>query len=132
MKKADMQTFKERLLALRARLRGDMNQMADAALKKSRAEANGDLSTMPIHMADLGSDNFEQEFALGLLDSEVKLLGEIDGALGRIEEGKYGICEGTGTQIGKARLEAKPWARYCVDYAQKLEQGLIVIEPEQE
>ncbi len=64
MKKAEMKAYKEQLLALRARLRGDVNQMADAALKKSRREANGDLSSMPIHMADIGSDNFEQEFTL--------------------------------------------------------------------
>ena len=55
---------------MRARLRGDVNQLADAALKKSRTEANGDLSSMPIHMADIGSDNFEQEFTLSLMENE--------------------------------------------------------------
>jgi len=130
--KADLAYFKQLLLTKRRELLVNVNEIGDEALKKSRMDSSGDLSSMPIHMADLGSDNFEQEFALGLLDSEVKLLGEIDSALGRIEEGKYGICEGTGAQIGKARLEAKPWARYCVDYAQKLEQGLIIIEQEQE
>jgi RNA polymerase-binding protein DksA len=77
-------------------------------------------------MADLGTDNYEQEFALGLMDSERKLLREIDNALVRIEKKTYGICEGTGKQIPKARLEAQPWARYCVEYARKLEQGLVV------
>ncbi|MHC4084606.1 MAG: TraR/DksA family transcriptional regulator, partial [Planctomycetota bacterium] len=84
-----------------------------------------DLSSMPIHMADIGTDNYEQEFALGLMDSERKLLREIDDALQRTEQGTYGICEGTGKQIRKARLEAQPWARYCVEYARKLEQGLV-------
>ena len=60
MKKADVKVYRERLLTLRARVRGDVNNLADAALKKSRTEANGDLSSMPIHMADMGSDNFEQ------------------------------------------------------------------------
>jgi DnaK suppressor protein len=72
-------------------------------------------------MADIGSDNYEQEFTLGLMDSERKLLKEIDDALQRVEQGIYGICEGTGKQIPKARLEAQPWARYCVEYARKLE-----------
>ncbi len=58
MKNAEMQVYKDQLLILRARLRGDVNHMADAALRKSRSEANGDLSSMPIHMADIGSDNF--------------------------------------------------------------------------
>jgi len=123
--KADLEYFKQLLLAKRREILVNVNEIGDEALKKSRMDASGDLSSMPIHMADLGSDNFEQEFALGLLDSEVRLLGQIDAALGRVEEGAYGICEGTGEPIGKARLEAKPWARYCVDYARKLEQGLV-------
>ena len=80
---------------------------------------------MPIHMADIGTDNYEQEFALGLMDEEKKLLEEIDAALSRIEDGSYGICEATGKAISKARLKAKPWARYCVEHARKLEQGLL-------
>lgn len=110
----------------------NVHEIGDEALKKSRLDASGDLSSMPIHMADLGSDNFEQEFALGLMDGEMRLLKEIDSALGRIDQESYGICEGTGGQIRKVRLEAKPWARYCVDYARKLEQGLIVTEQEEE
>ena len=124
MKNAEMNVFRERLLALRARLRGDVNRMADAALKKNRAQANGDLSSMPIHMADLGSDNFEQEFTLELLDSERKVLVEIEDALKRIEEGTFGICEGTGKPIERSRLEAIPWARYSVEYANQMEKGI--------
>jgi RNA polymerase-binding transcription factor DksA len=59
------------------------------------------------------------------MDSERKLLREIDNALVRIEKKTYGICEGTGKSIPKARLEAQPWARYCVEYARMLEQGLV-------
>jgi RNA polymerase-binding transcription factor DksA len=83
-------------------------------------------------MADLGTDNYEQEFALGLMDSERQLLREIDDALGRVEEGAYGICEGTGKSIPKARLEAQPWARYGVEYARMIEQGLVEEEEEKE
>ncbi len=59
------------------------------------------------------------------MDSERKLLKEIDDALQRIEKRTYGICEGTGKPIAKARLEAQPWAKYCVEYARMLEQGLV-------
>ena len=104
----------------------NVNEIEDEALKKSRMNASGDLSSMPIHMADLGSDNFEQEFALGLMDSERKMLREIYSALERMDEGAYGICEGTGKAIQKARLEACPWTKYCIEYATMVEKGLVI------
>ena len=121
----DTERFKQTLLEKRKEIVGNVNEMEDEALKKSRLDAAGDLSSMPIHMADIGTDNYEQEFALGLMDSERKLLKEIDDALQRIEQGTYGICEATRKPIAKARLEAQPWARYCVEYARMLEQGLV-------
>ena len=121
----EIQQFRRLLLEKRAELVGDVNSIESEALKKSRLDAAGDLSSMPIHMADLGTDNFEQEFALGLMDSERKILAEINDALRRIDNGVYGICEGTGKPIGKARLKASPWARYCIKYATMVEQGLI-------
>jgi RNA polymerase-binding transcription factor DksA len=80
---------------------------------------------MPTHPADIGTDNFEQEFTLGLLESERQLLKEIDEALERIKNNTFGICLGTGKFIGKARLEARPWAKYCIDYAKQMEKGLV-------
>ena len=121
MKKAEMKEYKDRLLALRARLRGDVDQMADAALKKSRSEANGDLSSMPIHMADIGSDNFEQEFTLSLMANDEGTLGHIESSLERIEDGTYGQCEECGVKIPKARLNAIPYAAFCVKCAEQME-----------
>jgi len=122
---ADIKHLKEMLLEKRREILRNVTEFEDEALRKSRLDATGDLSSMPIHMADIGTDNYEQEFALGLLDSERKLLREIDDALERIEQKTYGICEGTGKPIPKARLEAQPWARYCVEYARMLEEGLV-------
>lgn len=107
----------------RGEISSNVNEIEGETLKKSRLDASGDLSSMPIHMADLGTDNYEQEFALGLMDSERRILNEIDAALQRIQDGTYGICEGTGEPIARARLEAQPWARYCVEYARKIEEG---------
>jgi len=123
MKKAEMKVYKERLLILRARLRGDVSQMADAALKKNRSQSNGDLSSMPIHMADIGSDNFEQEFTLSLMQSEEGTLDLIETALERIEDGVYGQCEECGVKIPKTRLNAIPYTTLCVKCASQLEQG---------
>ncbi len=120
---ADLQHYRELLLQKRREILGNVSEIEGEALRKSRLDASGDLSSMPIHMADLGTDNFEQEFSLELMDSERKLLVEIDDALNRITAGTYGICEGTGKPIAKARLEAQPWARYSVEYAKIVEQG---------
>ncbi len=130
LSQADLEHFRELLLRKRREISKNVNEIEGETLKKSRLDASGDLSSMPIHMADLGTDNYEQEFALGLMDSERKILHEIDGALQRIQEGTYGICEGTGEPIARARLEAQPWARYCVEYARKVEEGQSSI-PEQ-
>lgn len=123
MKSADLQVYKERLLALRARLRGDVSHMADAALNRSGSEANGGLSEMPIHMADLGTDAFEQEFTLRLMESEEETLGRIDASLERIEGGSYGDCEECGAKIPRARLSAIPYATLCVKCASQSEEG---------
>jgi RNA polymerase-binding protein DksA len=121
----EVEHYKQLLLEKMQQIVGDVNSIEDEALKKSRLDASGDLSSMPIHMADIGTDNYEQEFALNLLDSERKLLREIIEALQRIDEGIYGICEVTGKAISKERLEARPWARYCIEYAKLVEKGLI-------
>jgi len=117
MKKAELKVYKERLLLLRARLRGDVSQLADAALRKSRSEANGDLSTMPIPMADIGTDNFEQEFTLSLMENDGDALEQIEAALERIEENNFGVCEECGAKIPKARLNAIPYTAFCVKCA---------------
>ena len=122
---ADLQHYRGLLLQKRREILGNVSEIEGEALRKSRLDASGDLSSMPIHMADLGTDNFDQEFSLELMDSERRLLVEIDDALNRITAGTYGICEGTGKPITKARLEAQPWARYSVEYAKMVEEGRV-------
>lgn len=121
MNKADLKVYKEQLLALRARLRGDVHKMAETTLKKNRSESNGDLSSMPIHMADIGSDNFEQEFTLSLMESDEGTLAAIETSLERLEEGTYGCCEECGAKIPKARLNAIPYSALCVHCASQQE-----------
>ncbi|MGA2070354.1 MAG: TraR/DksA C4-type zinc finger protein [Sedimentisphaerales bacterium] len=116
---ADIEKFRELLLAKRRELLGNVSTMENETFKKERSE----LSSMPFHMADAGSDNFEQEFSLDLMDSEKKMLKEINDALARIGEGVFGVCEGKGESIPKARLNAIPWARYCVGCAELKEKG---------
>lgn len=125
---AELAKFRQLLLAKRNEILGNVTVIEDETFKKERSE----LSSMPFHMADAGSDNFEQEFALDLMDSEKKLLVEMNEAIRRIDEGAFGICEGRGEPIPKARLNAIPWARYCVTCAELKEKGrLVVTEPEE-
>ena len=119
----ELKDFQELLLSKRRELLTNVTGIQDCALKKNRQDACGDLSMMPVHMADLGTDNYEQEFALDLMDSERKVLLEIDEALARIEDKTYGICMGTEAPISVARLKAKPWSRYCIEHARELEKN---------
>lgn len=117
----EIEEFKQLLLERRREILGNVVSMENDTLRQE----NTDLSHMPLHMGDMGSDTFAVENALNLVDSERKLLLEIDGALERIANGKYGLCLGSGKPIGKARLKAIPWAKYSIEFANKLEQGLV-------
>ena len=120
MKKAEALAYKEKLQAIRSRLRGDVTAMAEVALRKSGMEGS-DSNAMPIHMAELGSDNFEQEFTLGLMEAEEDTLSLIEGALERVDNGNYGRCVECDGQISKARLNAIPYTPVCIKCAEKRE-----------
>ena len=110
----ELEVYKSRLIALRARIRGDVSTMADGALSQSRSEASGDLSAMPLHMADIGTDNFEREQTLSFIQSDNQTLQHIEDALVRIKSGTYGICEHCGCTIPKVRLNVLPFTDSCV------------------
>lgn len=114
MKKSTLEKFKGKLLVMRKRLVGEMDNIRNNSLSR-REDAAGDLSDMPIHMADLGSDNYEKEFALDIIESEQKELNEIDAALGRLADGSFGVCEVCNARIGYERLRAVPFARLCIE-----------------
>jgi DnaK suppressor protein len=117
--KTDWTLQRERLLALRARLRGDMTQMFDTALNKDHSIG----TSMPNHMAELASGNFDQEFTLSLLGSEEDALVQIEAAIERIDDGSYGECDTCGAKIPKSRLEAIPYAALCVRCASQQEKS---------
>jgi RNA polymerase-binding protein DksA len=118
----ELEHYRELLLAKRRELVGDMSSMEREALRSAQGS---NLSNLPLHMADMGTDNYEQEFTLGLVEKDRQLLREINRALAKIQDGTYGICEGTGKPISKPRLEAQPWAKYSIEYARQMERGMI-------
>ena len=117
MTEPDLTLHRNGLLALRARLQGDMTQMEDNALNKDLSKT----TSMPNDMAELGSSNFDQEFTLSLIRSEKDALDQIDAALKRIHDGTFGRCEVCNAAIPKARLQAIPYAALCVCCASQQE-----------
>ena len=117
----ELEHFRDLLLEKRRELVGDMYSMESEALRTS---GGTNLSSLPLHMADMGTDNYEQEFTLGLVEKDRGLLREINSALAKIQNGTYGICEGTGKPINKVRLEAQPWARHSIEYARQTQRPM--------
>ncbi len=119
LSKKELRGFAKMLHDKRRELIGDMQHMS------IEASSGRTGSTVPLHMADVGSDNWEQEFTFGLIENERSLIREIDEALERIENRTYGICIATHEPIDNARLRAKPWAKYCIEYARLRELGRV-------
>lgn len=113
----ELSEYKEILLQARAELIARVTGLEDEALRSS----GGNLSNMPLHMADIGTDTFDQDLAIGMAETERELLREIDEALDRVVAKTYGVCQLTGKPIPKARLDAKPWAKYTVEAARQIE-----------
>ncbi len=118
MTNTDLTLYRERLLALRASLLGDMTQMEDDALKD-----HSKTTSIPTDTEELGSDSADQELTSSLLGSEKDALDQIEAAIERIDDGSYGRCEECGEQIPKSRLDAIPYAAQCVRCASQQEEG---------
>lgn len=114
LKQNDLVHFRELLETSRKKIVGDLTHIEKDTLNLSQRDASGDLSGYSLHMADMATDNFDREFNLGLASSEQHILNQIDEALRRIEEGRYGICEVCSKPISQKRLLAVPYARSCI------------------
>jgi len=121
LKSEELDSFRKVLLGLRSRLRGDLNQMTDEALRRDQPDSSGNLSNVPLHMADIGTENYDQEFTLGLIENEQGTLEQVNEALHRIDQGRFGRCEECGEPIAKPRLQALPYTRHCIQCARNLE-----------
>jgi RNA polymerase-binding protein DksA len=121
MKNEELELFRQTLESLRSRLRGDLSQMTDEALKRNQPDSSGNLSNVPLHMADVGTENYDQEFTLGLIENEQETLEQIQDALSRIDAGTYGRCQECNAPIAKPRLQALPYTPHCIECARKIE-----------
>ncbi len=117
LNKKELERYRQILVRKRAQLAGDIVTIEDEALRQS----SGSLSHMPQHMAEQGTEMFDQALSLDLAQADRNLIREIDAALKRIEDGTYGVCELTGKPIKHERLEELPWTRYSIEAARELE-----------
>ncbi len=129
MKPEELKSFRTMLKLLQARLRGDVEQLQEEAFSGSEA---GNEQRSSNHMAEMGSDAWDLDFSLQLVESDQGVLEEISHALKKVDEGNFGLCElclangvsETKARIPKTRLQAIPHARNCIDCERKKELGL--------
>lgn len=122
MKKKEREELKQLLEKKRDALFSQIEHLENDSLNKSPREASGDLSAYSFHMADVGTDSFEQELALGLVASEQKMLYEVNEALRRLEQEDFGLCQQCQKSIGWKRLQALPYARLCIKCEEEKEE----------
>jgi RNA polymerase-binding transcription factor DksA len=120
MQAAQIDRYKNRLLEMRSRLIGEINRMGEAVVED--IQSPGNLSHVPSHPADRDSEGLETMIALER--TEGGLLNQVNSALGRIEQGSFGRCEGCGGEILRERLEALPYTPYCVQCERRHEDEL--------
>ncbi len=112
MSQQTVEKFRSQLEQLALRVRADADQLAEQV--QSGSGAGGNLSTVPVHLGDMGTDEFMQEMNATLLDNEQYLVDEARAALRRIEAGTFGVCESCGKPVPKERLDVLPHTRFCV------------------
>jgi DnaK suppressor protein len=106
--------LRERLSEERARLLEHVNRLGE---NEYRGSGYGN------HMADDGTETFEQAKGISLKRNEASLLWQVERALDKFELGTYGICEGCGAPVDRARLKALPYAQHCLECKNRMENG---------
>lgn len=117
LSKKDLDHYRSLLLKKRGELVGDVSTMESAALN----DGSGSLSNTPQHVAEQGSEAYEQSLSLGIAEVDRQLIREIDEALKRVVDGSFGLCQKTGKPISKERLDELPWTRLSIEAAREHE-----------
>lgn len=122
MKKEELEKYEKLLLKKREELMEEL-KLRKTQLDETIKDATGDLSSYSYHMADQGTDAMEREKAFHFASKSGRLLYHVDEALRRLRKGEYGNCQSCGKPIQKARLEAVPHARLCIECKEKEEEA---------
>lgn len=118
MSTIDTGEFKERLLEERGRLQEAIDRLHHDH-PGSLEDETSELAFADNHPGDVATDTFDRELDEGLEEGVQRRVEQIDAALGRIDDGTYGICAVCGKQIPAERLRAAPWATLCIEDQRK-------------
>lgn len=122
LKNPEIDQFRAKLLKTMDRLDKERQLIKEESMQPSGGEMSGGISSVPLHIGDLGSHEAEEDAELRLVENEEYLMKEINDALDRIEQGSFGRCESCRHDIPKERLAVVPYTRYCVSCATTQEQ----------
>lgn len=117
MRPEKIQRLKQTLIDMRRRIAGEVEYVAEAIQEDMNPAGN--LSGVPVHLADVANETLVAD--VHVLETEQGLLGEVDAALARIDNGTFGTCENCESSISKERLEAVPFAALCIECASATE-----------
>lgn len=121
-----MKQFRRVLEAMDGRLQGDIESLEEGARAGLGGEAGGNLSNAPMHLADLGTEQYMQELNATLFENEEFIRGEVREAIGRFDRGTFGLCTRCGQAIPEERLEVLPYTRYCTPCSAEVGAGAPV------
>ncbi len=105
--------YRKLLLKTKEQIAGDIRDLSDEN-NGSANDRGGDVSGHALHMADVATDMYDREFTLGLAATDRELLYQVNEALGRIEDGNYGLCTICKKSIPATRLKAIPHVQTCL------------------
>ncbi len=115
--KRSLEGLRDRLLERRGAL------IAESGLDERLDDSTAELSVPDNHPADMGTDTFEREKAVSMMEDVERQLEDVEHAFHRLEDGTYGSCEACGAQIPDERLDAQPATRFCIDDQGKFERA---------
>lgn len=110
MNAVKLKQFREQLLNLKKRVSGEVDRAVEVL--QEEVNANSNLSSAPVHMADAASSMVDAE--VEVVQTERNLLEQITDAIARLDDGTYGVCENCGEPVSEERLKALPYTPYCV------------------
>lgn len=114
--KKEADEFRQLLVVRRAQLQGDVTELQNEAFSDETQQVSTN------HLADGAFEQYEQEFALSMIENETEELKEIARAIEKIDRGEYGVCESCGIDISIERLRVMPYTRICIHCREEFEE----------
>ena len=129
LNKEELKYFEQLLNEKKETLIQELDYLEDNSMRLNAKDGAGDLSSHAYHLADHATETQDREQAFHMASREGRYLFYIEEALDRVRAGTYGLCKNCGRLIPKARLEAVPTAKMCIDCKAKQEQAVEAESP---